>query len=115
MVSAADAEVGADLRALRKRRGITLEAVAAEMGWTHGYVSRIERGLRPLPAPEDLRRWVRYLGGEVRMLVMEHPTEAPDDPDSRALLDALYRALPGLSQQRKRALRGMIEAWATGE
>jgi transcriptional regulator with XRE-family HTH domain len=52
--------VGADLRRLRKRRGITIQALAAATGRSVGHLSQVERGLSEI-ALTDLQRITRYL------------------------------------------------------
>ena len=37
--------VGADIRALRKGRGLTLEALADALGKSVGFLSQVERGI----------------------------------------------------------------------
>jgi len=37
--------VGADIRALRKGRGLTLEALADDLGKSVGFLSQVERGI----------------------------------------------------------------------
>lgn len=49
-------ELGALLRTARKRLKLSLQAVAASVGMSPSYLSRIERGERRPPAPEVLRR-----------------------------------------------------------
>lgn len=49
------AQIGADIRALRKSRGLTLEALATEMGCSLGWLSQIERDIST-PTPQDLER-----------------------------------------------------------
>lgn len=53
--------LGRDLRALRRRRGLTLAALAAEVGRSVGWLSQVERGLSEL-AIDDLRGLARALG-----------------------------------------------------
>jgi len=50
--------LGADLRALRRARGLTLVALAEAMGRSVGWVSQVERNLSK-PAIEDLRAFAR--------------------------------------------------------
>ncbi len=50
-----DQGLGADLRALRRARGLTLQALAARLGRSVGWMSQAERGLSR-PAVDDLRR-----------------------------------------------------------
>ena len=47
--------VGADLRAVRKARGLTLTELAHRVGRSIGWLSQIERNLRA-PGIDDLRR-----------------------------------------------------------
>jgi transcriptional regulator with XRE-family HTH domain len=44
--------IGRDLRALRKRRGLTLQTLAARVGRSVGYLSEAERGLTALSIEE---------------------------------------------------------------
>lgn len=46
--------VGSDIRALRKGRGLTLEALAEDLGKSVGFLSQVERGLST-PSIDDLR------------------------------------------------------------
>ena len=46
--------LGADIRALRKGRGLTLEALAEQLGKSVGFLSQVERGLST-PSLDDLR------------------------------------------------------------
>lgn len=46
--------IGADLRSLRKMRGLTLSALASEIGRSVGWLSQIERGLTD-PGINDLK------------------------------------------------------------
>lgn len=50
--------VGADIRALRKGRGLTLEALSEELGKSVGFLSQVERGISH-PSIDDLRVMAR--------------------------------------------------------
>ena len=52
--------LGADLRALRKARGLTLHALAQQLGRSIGWVSQIERDLSA-PDHDDLRQIAKSL------------------------------------------------------
>lgn len=52
--------IGADLRAVRKARGLTLSRLALEVGRSIGWLSQVERGLTE-PTIDDLRRLARAL------------------------------------------------------
>jgi transcriptional regulator with XRE-family HTH domain len=53
MVGIGDRGLGMELRTLREQSGISLEKVAALMGWSMSMLSRLERGMRPDTAAED--------------------------------------------------------------
>ncbi|MGD9862481.1 MAG: helix-turn-helix domain-containing protein [Pseudodonghicola sp.] len=59
--------LGADLRALRKARGLTLADLAARLGRSVGWLSQVERDLSE-PAIADLRLIATALGVQVSML-----------------------------------------------
>ncbi len=59
--------LGADLRALRKGRGITLQDMAEALGRSVGWLSQVERDLSE-PSITDLRHIARYLDVSVSML-----------------------------------------------
>ncbi|MEC5325203.1 MULTISPECIES: helix-turn-helix domain-containing protein [unclassified Aurantimonas] len=53
--------LGADLRALRKAKGLTLAELALSIGRSVGYVSQVERGISA-PAIDDLRKLATLFG-----------------------------------------------------
>lgn len=53
-----NSHLGSDLRALRQRRGLSLQEVALLLGRSVGFVSQIERGLSE-PSIDDLRQLAR--------------------------------------------------------
>lgn len=59
--------LGADLRALRRARGLTLQAMADGMGRSVGWVSQVERDLSQ-PAITDLRALADLLGVPLSVL-----------------------------------------------
>ena len=59
--------LGADLRALRKARGLKLAALAAKLGRSVGWLSQVERDLSD-PSIADLRQIAGALGVHVSML-----------------------------------------------
>ncbi|HSV68117.1 MAG TPA: helix-turn-helix transcriptional regulator [Mycobacteriales bacterium] len=48
------ATIGAAVRSARLRRGLSLAVVAEQIGHTHSWLSRVERGLLPLESRRDL-------------------------------------------------------------
>lgn len=61
------ATIGADLRALRKARGLTLADLAEQLGRSVGWLSQVERDLSD-PSVTDLRHMAERLGVSVSML-----------------------------------------------
>ena len=59
--------LGADLRALRKARGLTLADLAAELGRSVGWLSQVERDLS-VPSVTDLRQIADMLDVSLSML-----------------------------------------------
>ena len=59
--------LGADLRALRKSRGLTLSDMAESLGRSVGWLSQVERDLSD-PSISDLREIAALLGVPISML-----------------------------------------------
>ena len=59
--------IGADIRALRKARGITLVALSAAVGRSVGWLSQVERGLAE-PSVRDLGLLAAQLGVNLGLL-----------------------------------------------
>jgi transcriptional regulator with XRE-family HTH domain len=63
----ASSSLGADIRALRKARGLTLADLAAHLDRSVGWISQVERDLSE-PSISDLRQIARCLGVPMSML-----------------------------------------------
>lgn len=61
------ATLGADIRALRKARGLTLSEIAARLGRSVGWLSQVERDMSD-PSISDLRQIATCLGVPMSML-----------------------------------------------
>ena len=70
------AELVMALKGIMTRRGLTQTAAAALCGTDQGTLSKVLRGRIALVTTDRLLRWIRSLGGAVRITV----TEAPDAP-----------------------------------
>ncbi len=68
--------VGADLRALRRARGLTLSGLALKVGRSVGWLSQVERDLAE-PTISDLRRLAEVL--DQPMSLFFGPSDAPED------------------------------------
>ena len=69
--------LGADLRALRKARGLTLTAIADSLGRSVGWLSQVERDLSELSA-SDLREIAEALGVPLSMFFSHGPAPAAE-------------------------------------
>lgn len=65
--------LGADLRALRKARGLTLSDLAAELGRSVGWLSQVERDMSE-PSISDLRQIARALDVSISSLFRQDAT-----------------------------------------
>ncbi|MEM8978343.1 MAG: XRE family transcriptional regulator [Pseudomonadota bacterium] len=82
--------LGADLRALRKRRGLTLHNLGDTLGKSVGWLSQVERGLS-LPSSDDILAFANALGVAPSALT---PTSAsPDAAASPIVRKGQRRAL----------------------
>ncbi|CUH42479.1 helix-turn-helix domain-containing protein [Ruegeria atlantica] len=70
------ATLGADIRALRKARGLTLTEIAARLGRSVGWLSQVERD-KSDPSISDLRQIAECLGVPMSMLFAH--SSAPAD------------------------------------
>lgn len=51
-------------RSARIEAEVSLRKVAEALGWTPAYVSDMERGNRPAPSLDVVRRWARIVGAD---------------------------------------------------
>ncbi len=92
--------LGADLRALRRARGLTLSDLARRLGRSVGWLSQVERALSR-PSTDDLRRLAHELGAGLPMLC---PPVAEDGEEVGLVVrkDArrpIKRNRPGLTEE----------------
>jgi transcriptional regulator with XRE-family HTH domain len=57
------------VKALRREKGLTLDAVAKKMGTHKGYISGIERGKVRPPSVKMIRKFARAFGQDEKALV----------------------------------------------
>ncbi|MEP3279861.1 MAG: XRE family transcriptional regulator [Stappiaceae bacterium] len=86
--------VGADIRALRKSRGITLVDFAKNLGRSVGFASQIERGLSE-PSINDLRNIARIVDVPISFFF---GTNAEDHSEARHIVRAGKRRKLGNSE-----------------
>jgi len=80
------------VKQLRKKRGLTLEAVAKKIGSHKGYVSGIENGKVNPPSVKITRRFAKVFGYDERDLVLL----AWIDKAPELIRDEVNRLLPPL-------------------
>ena len=92
------ASLGADLRALRKTRGLTLEALAGTLECSVGWLSQVERDISS-PDPKDLSRLADALA--VPMSILDQ--SAPEAEEGRIVRAGHHRQIgqraAGLNEQ----------------
>lgn len=74
------AEIGAEIRSLRKARGLTLEDLAAKIGRSVGYISQVERGISPLTIP-NLKAIAEVLGVGINWFFRGEVSQDADEKD----------------------------------
>lgn len=72
------ASLGADLRALRKARGVTLAVLAEEAGRSVGWLSQVERDIS-VPSIDELRSLARVLDVPISMLFGQAQAEPGEE------------------------------------
>ena len=66
-----ESEIGKRIRTLRKEKGLTLEQLAAQAGYTKGYLSKVEKSVKAPPV-STLDTIGRALGVTISTLLGEH-------------------------------------------
>jgi len=82
--------LGADLRALRKARGMTLSTLSAKLGRSVGWLSQVERD-KSEPSISDLRQIAASLG--VPMSLLFAHASAPADEQGYVVRDGARRPM----------------------
>ena len=82
--------VGTDLRAMRRSRGVTLAALAADLDRSVGWLSQVERGLSE-PSIDDLRRIAKAF--DVPLSFFFRNADAPDAERGHVVRAAHRRSL----------------------
>jgi len=76
-ISSAHQTLGADIRALRRSRGLTLKALATQLNKSVGWMSQVERDLSE-PTISDLRDFARVLDIPLSMLSTKNTVQEHD-------------------------------------
>ena len=96
--------IGATVRSLRLRRGLTLEVVAGLVGRDKSWLSRVERGVRPLERRSDIAALAHALQVSPTDITGQ-PYDISGQPEHEAAMavPAIRRALQGLPDPADRA------------
>ncbi|MED1802982.1 helix-turn-helix domain-containing protein [Brevibacillus porteri] len=86
-------EVGAELKRLRKERGLSIYKLAIESGISHSYISQLERGIKEKPSPEILEKLATPLNVPYMQLMRIAGYSNQGDLDFQAMLDGLLKGI----------------------
>lgn len=86
--------LAADIRALRKARGLTLAETALALGRSIGWLSQVERGISA-PSIEDMRRFADLFGVALGLFFAH---EVPDEAERGVVVRAGRRRSLGTSE-----------------
>ncbi len=95
MIEAAPHTLGADLRTLRKMRGLTLSDLADQLGRSVGWLSQVERDLSE-PSSQDLSELAEALDVSITMLAPKSEQGAVVRKEARR---AIGPRVPGLVEE----------------
>ncbi|ABC24395.1 helix-turn-helix domain-containing protein [Rhodospirillum rubrum] len=112
---------GARLRALRAARGLTLKAMAEDLGLSAAYLSALEHGRRGRPAPGLVMQICGLLGliwddaeDLKRLALVSHPKVTLDtgglEPTATLLVHELAEVLETLDPGEIESLRALLRA-----
>jgi len=103
------AAFGQAVRLARRKRGLTLEALAQAAGLAKSYLSQIETGFAPPPRDEKVRAIARALGQDEEVLVTRaHLAQLPDD------IKARMARLREIFDSTEAVIRALLETKADG-
>jgi transcriptional regulator with XRE-family HTH domain len=89
-----DTRLAADLRALRKARGLTLTEIGLKLGRSVGWLSQVERGLSA-PSLADLRAFADLFGVPLSLFFAH---ETPDESERGVVVRAARRRSLGTAE-----------------
>ncbi len=89
-----DTRLAADIRALRKARGLTLTEIGLKLGRSVGWLSQVERGISA-PSLADLRAFADLFGVPISLFFAH---DAPDDSERGVIVRASGRRSLGTAE-----------------
>jgi transcriptional regulator with XRE-family HTH domain/Zn-dependent peptidase ImmA (M78 family) len=101
--------IGAKLRDVRERNGLSLRAVSRESGITSGYLSQLERGDVAQPTPSTLKRLADAYGLPIMTLMGWAGYETKESPVSPQLAKAMSYLGPEPSDREVAAIKAILD------
>ena len=102
------AHLGARIKELRKKRGLTLDQLAELTDSSKSYIWELENKDLPRPSAEKLSKVAEKLGVTISYLIGEQDEEDATDA-------AFYRNFQRLNPEQKKIMRHMLQAWDDDE
>lgn len=102
------AHLGARIKELRKKRGLTLDQLAELTDSSKSYIWELENKDLPRPSAEKLSKVAEKLGVTISYLIGEQDEEDATDA-------AFYRNFQRLNPEKKKIMRHMLQAWDDDE
>lgn len=100
--------LGARIKELRKKQGLTLDQLADLTGSSKSYIWELENKDLPRPSAEKLSKVAEKLGVTISYLIGEQDEEDATDA-------AFYRNFQRLNPDKKKMMRQMIQVWDDDE
>lgn len=101
-------DLGARLKELRKKRGLTLDKLAELTGSSKSYIWELENKSPPRPSADKLSKIADKLGVTITFLIGEQAEEDATDAN-------FYRNFQKLDKDKKEMLRRMVQVWDDDE
>lgn len=100
--------LGAKIKELRKKKGLTLEQLAEKIGSGKSYIWEIENKGVKRPSAEKLTLIAKALDVTTEFLVDNSQTEITEDQEK----EVFFRKLDGLDKGDRDKIMDMIDAWS---
>ena len=114
-------EFGRKFRRWRKEAGLTMGEVARKLGLSIPYISDIERGTRPPPRVEILKKAARILGRDPRDVVVSaaqsrgrYELSTTPTPKHQEVGASLLRSWENLSQEKLKEIERVLNGEERG-
>ncbi|MCR9118425.1 MULTISPECIES: helix-turn-helix domain-containing protein [Maricaulis] len=101
-------DLGARIKELRKKRGLTLDQLAELTGSSKSYIWELENKAPPRPSADKLSKIADKLGVTITYLIGEQAEEDATDAN-------FYRNFQKLDKEKKEMLRRMVQVWDDDE